>query len=86
MNLEVFFKEKDLDIQCYEIEIDGWTHIITTDVVIDKILSTKGKERDTISKILIQLDIQNGNIHDFFRHLAKAIAEDRHSNSMLADV
>lgn len=86
MNLEVFFKEKDLDIQCYEIEIDGWTHIITTDVVIDKILSTKGKERDTISKILIQLDIQNGNIHDFFRHLATAIAEDRHSNSMLADV
>lgn len=86
MNLEVFFKEKDLDIQCYEIEIDGWTHIITTDVVIDKILSTKGKERDTISKILIQLDIQNGNIHDFFRHLATAIAADRHSNSMLADV
>ena len=86
MNLEVFFEEKDLDIQCYEIEIDGWTHIITTDVVIDKILSTKGKERDTISKILIQLDIQNGNIHHFLKHLATAIAADRHSNSMLADV
>lgn len=84
MNLEVFFEEKDLDIQCYEVEIDGWTHIITTDVVIEKILSTKGDERAKISNILLQLDICNGDIHHFFRHLAKAIAAQYHSNSMLA--
>ena len=84
MNLEVFFEEKDLDIQCYEIEVDGWTHIITTDVVIEKILSTKGDERAQISNILLQLDICNGDIHHFLRHLAKAIAEQCHSNSMLA--
>lgn len=86
MNLEVFFEEKDLDIQVYEIEMNGWTHIITTDVVIDKILSTKGDERAKISNILLQLDVCNGDIHHFFRHLATAIAADRHSNSMLADV
>ena len=63
MNLSTFFAEKDFTIQTYEVTspITGDSHIITTDVVIDRILSTKGQERQQITGILQQLDFRNGD-------------------------
>jgi len=76
MNLSTFFAEKDFEIQTYEVTspTTGDSHIITTDVVIERILSTNGPQRQQITSILQQLDFRNGDFHHFFRHLATALA------------
>ena len=76
MNLVTFFAEKNFTIQTYEVTspTTGDSHIITTDVVIDRILSTKGQERQQITGILQQLDLRNGDFHHFFKHLATGLA------------
>ena len=76
MNLSTFFAEKDFEIQTYEVTspTTGDSHIITTDVVIERILSTNGQERQQITGILQQLDFRNSDFHHFFRHLATALA------------
>lgn len=76
MNLSTFFAEKDFEIQTYEVTspTTGDSHIITTDVVIERILSTDGQDRQQITGILQQLDYRNGDFHHFFRHLATALA------------
>ena len=42
MNLQAFFAEKDFEIRTYEVTspTTGDSHIVTTDVVIRRILST----------------------------------------------
>lgn len=76
MNLNTFFAEKDFEIRTYEVTspTTGEFHIITTDVVIDRILSTVGQERQQVTAILQQLDFRNGDFHHFFKHLATALA------------
>ena len=74
MNLSTFFAEKDFEIRTYEVEANGMSHIITTDVVIEAILRTLGAERQGVTNILQQLDFRNGDFHHFFRHLAQAMA------------
>ena len=75
MQLPTFFAEKDFDIRTYEVThpATGDLHIITTDVVIDAILSTKGEERASVAAILSKLDFCNGNFHHFFQHLATGL-------------
>jgi hypothetical protein len=41
MNLETFFEEKEIPYTNWEIEHDGETHFIDSDVVIEAILATK---------------------------------------------
>ena len=76
MNLKTFFAEKDFEIRTYEVTspTTGEFHIITTDVVIDRILGTVGQERQQVTAILQQLDLRNGDFHHFFKHLATALA------------
>jgi len=76
MNLNTFFAEKDFEIRTYEVisPSTGEFHIITTDVVIERILSTIGQERQQVTAILQQLDLRNGDFHHFFKHLATALA------------
>jgi hypothetical protein len=76
MTLSTFFAEKDFEIRTYEVTspTTGDSHIITTDVVIERILSTQGQERQQVTGILQQLDFRNGDFHHFFKHLATALA------------
>jgi hypothetical protein len=77
MNLQTFFNEKALDERIYEVAAPGGTaNLIPTSVVIERILSTTGQERQQISNILLQLDVRNGDIHHFLAHLAQALAAD----------
>lgn len=73
MDLETFFKEKDIPTTHWEIEHNGEFHIIDSDVVIEAILSTKGEERTKIAGTLFALDIKNANIVDYLHFLAKAM-------------
>lgn len=74
MNLHTFFAEKDFEIRTYEINVNGNTHLIGTDVVIEAIHRTQGAERDGVVNILRQLDFRNGDFHHFFKHLATGLA------------
>ena len=76
MNLQTFFTEKNFEIRTYEVvsPATGDSHIITTDVVIDRILGTVGQERQQVTAVLQQLDFRNGDFHHFFKHLATALA------------
>jgi len=76
MTLSTFFAEKDFEIRTYEVTspTTGDSHIITTDVVIEAILRSQGREREKIITTLQRLDFLNGDFHHFFKHLATALA------------
>lgn len=73
MDLETFFKEKEIAFTSWEIEHNGVMHYIDTDVVIEAILSTVGAERCKVAGVLFALDVNNGNVVDYLHHLAKAM-------------
>ena len=75
-----FFDEKDLTEQVYEVESKnespwGKTHLITTAAVIEQIKLTEGDEAEVIENILRQIDLRNGDVHHFLRHIAQAMAD-----------
>lgn len=76
MSLATFFAEKDFEIRTYEVIslVTGDSHIITTDVVIEAIHRTQGREREQIISTLQRLDFLNGDFHHFFKHLATGLA------------
>jgi hypothetical protein len=76
MTLTTFFAEKDFDIRTYEVTspTTGDSHIVTTDVVIEAINRSQGREREQIINTLQRLDFLNGDFHHFFKHLATALA------------
>lgn len=74
MNINTFFKEKDLPYKSWEIEVDEEVHFIDSDVVIEHIKTTQGEEREQIKGILSKIDFANGDVHHFLHHLATGLA------------
>ncbi len=71
----VFFAEKDLSEQVYEVTVDGTDHFVPTAVVIEAIHGMHaGEERDTVERILRQIDFANGDVHHFLQFLARGLA------------
>ena len=58
------------------IEADGPSGVnyMNIGVVVDHILVASQSEQNDIKNILVKIDFHNGDILDFFKHLAKAIA------------
>ena len=74
--LTTFFDEKTIEHTVYNVEAeDGTLNIIETQVIIDRILRSQGAERVQIENIIRQIDFANGDLHHFFEHLARAIAQ-----------
>ena len=74
---ETFFSEKDLTDEVYTVtSANGTPNIIPSSVVIEAVKRTKGEEAQKIEAILRKLDLANGNIHHFLKHLAQALASD----------
>lgn len=75
---ETFLEEKDLPYEQWEIEDQqGNTHIIDNEVVIEAIKSAPAAEQQQIKEKIIMLDFKAGDINDFFKHLAKALVDQR---------
>lgn len=74
--LRTFIAEKGIDPeQILEIEGPEWgTNLIPVQVLVDAICSAPRAEREAIRKMIVRIDLLNGNVLDYFRHLAKAIA------------
>ena len=78
MDLEVFFQEKEIPYTSWEIEHEGCTNIIDSEVVIESILETHGIERSKIANMLFSLDFRNASIVDFLHFLAKCLVRERY--------
>ena len=73
----VFFNEKDLPFVQWEINSsDGTWNLINNEVVIEAIKGTVGSERRSIELALRKIDICNGNVNDYLRHLAGALVKE----------
>jgi len=75
--LDTLLSEKGIDPEC-TIAFDGESetgtyNLMMLDVVIEAIKHTGKQEQQAIQKNLIRIDFCNGNIVDYFRHLAKAL-------------
>jgi len=68
---EVFCEKKNLETKHWEIVVDGTSHFIDSDFIIDLIKQTVGEEAEKAEKILRTIDIRGGDIYHFLLFLAE---------------
>ena len=58
------------------IEVEGasGTNFMNVGVIVEHILIAPKSEQEAIKNVLVKIDFNNGDILDFFKHLAKALA------------
>ena len=58
------------------IEVEGasGTNFMNVGVIVEHILIAPKTEQQAIKNVLVKIDFNNGDILDFFKHLAKALA------------
>lgn len=70
---ETFLDEKNLPYVSWEIEdSSGMAHMIDSDFVIEQIKTAPPGEQAQIKDMIVKIDFQNGDVNDFFRHLAES--------------
>ncbi len=71
---ETFLEEKNLPYICWDIEGPWGLHVIDSDVVIEAIKGAPAHEQRGIKAMIVKIDFLNGDVLDFFKHLAQALA------------
>jgi hypothetical protein len=71
-----FNSEKGIDPET-NIEVEGpsGTNFMTLRNVFDAVLQTSSSEQYRIKGMIVKIDFSNGNVVDYYKHLAKAIAQ-----------
>lgn len=71
-----FNEEKGIDGET-NIEVEGpsGTNFMTLQNVFDAILATTPAEQAAIKTMIVKIDFKNGDVVDYYKHLAKAIAQ-----------
>jgi len=73
--LNTLIEEKGLNTESiFEVEGESGMNFIPLGVVVEHINIATQKEKRQIKDALVYIDFKNGNIMDFFKHLAQAIA------------
>jgi len=75
--IETLIEEKEIYPAEIVFEIEGesgYTNYIPLDVVIATIKNAPKAEQNGIRDMLVKIDFTNGDIVDYFEHLAQAIA------------
>lgn len=73
--LDTFVGEKELDTErLFEIEGESGLNIIPLGVVLEHIKIAPQNEQAAIKRMIVRIDFVNGDVTDYFRHLAQAIA------------
>lgn len=70
-----FLEEKRLTYSLYEFDVNGTTHFMDSETVIDLIKRADFAEQDFIKLQIVKIDFLNGDIHHFFKHLAKCYVQ-----------
>lgn len=74
--LDTFLEEKDIELQeRFEINVDGVPNNFAYLNVIEQIKITSDEEQEKIREMIVKIDSQNGDVKDYFRHLAIPLAE-----------
>lgn len=74
--LDTFIEEKGIDLwQVIEIKTENNTHYFEVGNIIDNIKATTPEEQAGIKNMIVKIDFYNGDVVDYFRHLAQALAE-----------
>jgi hypothetical protein len=73
--LDTFVEEKGIDTEkLLEVEGPSGLNLIPVGVVIEGMKATTTAQQDAIRTKIVLIDFRNGDVLDFFQHLAKAIA------------
>jgi hypothetical protein len=73
--LDTLVSEKGLDTeQVLTVNGPSGANFIPLSIVLDAIKATSASEQAGIKNMLVRIDFRNGNVVDYFRHLAQAIA------------
>ena len=72
--LNTLIEEKGLTETAIEVVGASGVNFMTVETVIENILVAPKSEQKAIKNMLVKIDFLNGDIMDFFKHLAKAIA------------
>lgn len=74
--LDTFIEEKGIDLQqVIEIKTESNTHYFEVGNIIENIKATTPEEQAEIKDMIVKIDFHNGDVVDYFRHLAQALAE-----------
>lgn len=74
--LDTFIREKEIDLDyTFTIENEGITHIFELGNVIENIKTTSKEEQNAIKDMIVKIDFYNGDVVDYFKHLAKALVK-----------
>lgn len=69
-----FLEEKNLSHQEWTIPgADGVDNFIDSDVVIEAIQNCSSLEQKKIKDMIVKIDFANGDVNDYFKHLAKGL-------------
>lgn len=74
--LDTFIEEKGIDLeQVIEIKTETNIHYFEVGNIIANIKATTPEEQAGIKDMIVKIDFHNGDVVDYFRHLAQALAE-----------
>ena len=74
--IKTFLEEKEIDLETI-IEAEGpeWgTNYIPVGSLVELMISAPPHERKAIKTKIVEIDFYNGDVLDFFKHLAHAVA------------
>ena len=74
--LDTFVEEKGIDLgQILEIKTENNTHYFEVGNIIENIKATTPEEQEEIKNMIVKIDFYNGDVVDYFKHLAQALAQ-----------
>lgn len=74
--LDTFIEEKGIDLdQVIEVKTEANIHYFEVGNIIANIKATTLEEQAGIKDMIVKIDFHNGDVVDYFRHLARALAE-----------
>jgi hypothetical protein len=73
--LDTLVEEKGIDPEMLiEVEGPSGTNIMPLEVVLDAMKATTPGEQAAIKNMIVRIDFANGDVVDYLKHLAQAIA------------
>lgn len=73
--LDVFLSEKGIDLEwIITVEGESGPNLIPVGCLVEAMKSAPDHEQRGIKAMMVRIDYRNGNVMDYLRHLAKAIA------------
>lgn len=73
--LETLITEKGRELDdIIEVEGPSGLNVMPLAVLVDAIAAAPASEQRAIKTMIVKIDFRNGDVFDYFKHLAKAIA------------